>query len=299
MRRVWSTLLLLVAVITAVTAGPLIGQQSARTLDVEFRVGADTVRGRFFPSATSTPRATLVLIPGFGGNLTDVLELGARLSARDVNVLIFNNRGVQNSGGTLTYANALNDAGAALDWLRAPAQRTRFRIDPTRLVLGGHSFGGAVAILHAARDTSIRGVLSIAGADHGTYARRFRAEPGYKDVLLGVLSDARAPKGTVRLDPQGIIDDIIANESAYDHPVHAPSFAGRAVLLVGGWNDLVCPIERELLPMYRALRAVPGSDATLIAYQDGHSFSASREQLAKDVHAWLARTMDPPRPDDR
>jgi alpha/beta superfamily hydrolase len=278
-------------VVSAVTSGFLEAQQSTRPVDVEFRVGADTVRGRFFPAAAAAPLATLVLIPGFGGNPTDVLELGARLSVQDVNVLIFNNRGVQNSGGTLTYANALDDAGAALEWLRAPEQRARFRIDPTRLALGGHAFGGAIAILHAARDTTIRAVLSMAGADHGTYARRFREESGYRDVLLGVLSNARAPQGTVRLDPAGIIDDIIANESAYGHPLHAPRFAGRAVLLVGGWHDLVCPIERELLPMYRALRTVPGSDATIVAYSDGHAFSASREHLAKDVHAWLVRTM--------
>jgi alpha-beta hydrolase superfamily lysophospholipase len=292
----WSTPLLAMAVASAVAASPLEAQQSGQPVDVEFRVGSDTIRGRFFPSAASTPLATLVLVPGFGGHPSDVLELGGRLSARDVNVLMFNNRGVQNSGGTLTYRNALDDAGAAVAWLRAPGQRTRFNVDPARVILGGHSFGGAIAILHAARDTNVRGVLSIAGADHSTYARRFREEPGYRDVLLGVLANARAPQSTVRLDPNGLIEDIIANDSAYSHPRHAQSFARRPVLLVGGWNDLVCPVERELLPMYRALRAVPGSDATLIAYPDGHSFSASREQLANDVHAWLERTMAPEAP---
>lgn len=272
------------------TAGLAAAQQSPPPVAVEFRAGGDVIRGRFFPSAAQAPLATLVLIPGFGGDTTDVLGLGARLSTRDVNVLIFNNRGVRNSGGTLTYANALDDAAAALEWARSPGARARFNIEPARLVLGGLSFGGAIAILHAARDTSVQRVLSIAGADHGTYARRLREEPGYRDAIRGVLAGARAPQGPVRLDPDAIIDDIVANESRYSHPQHAPRFAGRAVLLVGGWDDRTCLIERELLPMYRALKAVPGSHASIIAYPDGHSFSASRGQLAEDILVWLEAT---------
>jgi len=266
-------------------------QQPPSPVPVQFRAGEDTIRGRFFPSAAPSPLATLVLIPGFGGDTTDVLGLGARLASRDVNVLIFNNRGVQNSGGTLTYPNAMDDAAAALEWVREPGTRARFRIDPARVVLGGHSFGGAIAILHAARDTSVRAVLSIAGADHGTYARRIREEPGYRAALRQVLAGARAPQGPVRLDPDAIIDDIAASESRYSHPPQAARFAGRAVLLIGGWDDGTCPIERELLPMYRALRAVPGADASIIGYADGHSFRASRERMADDVRAWLLRTM--------
>lgn len=46
--------------------------------------------------------------------------------------------------------------------------------------------------------------------------------------------------------------------------------------------------------MYRALQAV-GTDASIIGYLDGHSFRASRDRLADDVHAWLVRTMAPSR----
>lgn len=63
------------------------------------------------------------------------------------------------------------------------------------------------------------------------------------------------------------------------------------MLLVGGWDDGTCPIEREILPMYRALQAVPVSDAAIVAYPDGHAFRASRDPLAEDVHAWLVRLM--------
>jgi uncharacterized protein len=290
MRSHRSTPLLLAISLAAFAPGQGSAQQPEAPVPVEFQAGGDPVRGRFFATAAPAPLATLVLIPGFGGDPADVLGLGARLSARGVNVLVFNNRGVQDSGGTLTYANALEDARAALEWLRSPAARARFRIDPERTVLGGFSFGGSIAMLHAARDTSVRRVLAIAGADHSVYARRMREEPGYRDALREVLAGTRAPRGPVRFEPDALLDEILANESAYAHPPHAARFAGRPVLLVGGWDDLTCPVEREILPLYRALTAVAGSDASIIAYTDGHSFGNSRDRLADDIHAWLTRT---------
>ncbi|HEX9564937.1 MAG TPA: alpha/beta fold hydrolase [Gemmatimonadaceae bacterium] len=257
---------------------------------VSFTIGADTLRGRLYVTRAAMPLATLVLVPGFGGTTGDVLELGIRLAARDVNVLVFNNRGAQESQGTLTIANALDDAAAAIAWLRSPAVRTRLGADPSRIVLGGHSFGGTVAILHAARDTGVRRVLAIAGADHATYARRMREEPGYREALLGRLSGARRPDGPVTFDPGMVIEDLLANETRYAHPPLAPRFAGRAVLLVGGWEDQTCVVEREVIPFFRALRAVSGVDASIATYTDGHGFARSRAQLAEEVHAWLERT---------
>jgi uncharacterized protein len=292
MRRHLSAQLLLLVPLAALAVNHGSAQQAAAPVPIEFQAGGDLVRGRFFPTSAPAPLATLVLIPGFGGSPADVLGLGDRLSARDVNVLVFNNRGVLDSGGTLTYANALEDARAALEWLRSPAARARFRVDPGHIVLGGHSFGGSIAILHAARDSSVRRVLAIAGADHSTYARRMREEPDYRDAIREVLLGVRAPRGSVRFDPDALLDEIVANESAYAHPPHAPRFAGRAVLLLGGWEDGTCPVEREILPMYRALRTIAGSDPSIIAYPDGHSFGNSRDRLAEDIHAWLVRTTD-------
>ena len=56
MHRGWSSQLVVVAVMSAVTTGRLPAQQPPPPLDVEFQVGADTIRGRFFPAARSTPR---------------------------------------------------------------------------------------------------------------------------------------------------------------------------------------------------------------------------------------------------
>lgn len=52
-------------------------------------------RGQFFPSVGDSSIGTLLLVPGWPGNPRDVLGLGAFLAERDINVLMFNPRGME------------------------------------------------------------------------------------------------------------------------------------------------------------------------------------------------------------
>src|SRR5215207_3326723 len=169
--------------------------QPAQTITMSIPSGDAAVRARFFPSGKAAPIATLLIAPGWGGDSTDASGMGAALSARGVNVLLINFRGVQQSGGTFTYANALADFGAALRWLRDPAMAKQFRIDSQRLVLGGNNFGGGVAMVYAAGDSTVRRVISIVGADHGVLARRIRSDTSYAANVQATLTRTRAPQG--------------------------------------------------------------------------------------------------------
>jgi hypothetical protein len=71
-----------------------------------------------------------------GGVKVKVPGLGSRLPAFDINVLTFSPRGIRPSGGTFTYANALDDVAAALRWLRGTEGR-RLGVDPAGVALGG------------------------------------------------------------------------------------------------------------------------------------------------------------------
>ena len=120
--------------------------QAATTRMFDIPSGDASVRARFFAAQGGTPLATVLIVPGWGGDSLDASGMGALLSARGVNVLLINFRGVQQSAGRFTYANALDDLGAAWRWLHDPANRARFQIDPKTLVLSGNSFGGGVAM---------------------------------------------------------------------------------------------------------------------------------------------------------
>jgi dienelactone hydrolase len=255
--------------------------QSPQVTEITFPSGGFTIRGRFFSSARE-PIATLLLLPGSDFDPTDVLEIGRLLSARDVNVVTFAPGGTRESEGIGTISNFIDDIGAALVWLRGDDGRA-FRVNPERIAIGGYSLGGGLAMAYAAWDSAVGGVISIAGNDLGEYARRLRSD----SALAAGLHERLTRMNSV--DPDAVIREILDNEAVYGHTENALRLADRAILLIGGWDDSIAPIETVVLPFYRALRRQPKSDVTIIAYQDDHSFGESREEMASDIRAWLVR----------
>ncbi|MFO7707797.1 MAG: alpha/beta fold hydrolase, partial [Desulfobacterales bacterium] len=67
--------------------------------------------------------------------------------------------------------------------------------DTTRLVLGGHSYGGGMAMAYAARDSSVRRVISIAGNDHGEFIREFQRNAAFAELVRSMLLSTRGPEG--------------------------------------------------------------------------------------------------------
>jgi fermentation-respiration switch protein FrsA (DUF1100 family) len=109
------------------------------------------LHGWFVPHAS--PKATLLIAHGNGGNLshrTDLLRMLHRLGAAS---MIFDYRGYGRSEGSPTGAGILEDAKAARNWL---VQRTG--LPPDELVLFGESLGGAVAV-HLASQGGARGLV--------------------------------------------------------------------------------------------------------------------------------------------
>lgn len=88
-------------------------------------------------------------------------------------------------------------------------------------------------------------------------------------------------------------DEIRRREHDNDLVRLAPYLDRRAVLLIAGWDDTTAPIERDILPVYRALAAREGADATILAYPAGHSLRTQRDRVADDIVAWLTSRLPP------
>lgn len=286
-----SLVLITLLVLVGATDARRVVAQAAPTSTFDIPSGDATVRARFFAAQGGTPLATVLIVPGWGGDSLDASGMGALLSTRRVNVLLINFRGVQQSKGRFSYANAVDDLGFAWRWLRDPANSARYRLDPAKLILAGNSFGGGVAMVYAARDTTVTRIISLVGADHGVLARRLNADSAYRSSVRSRLAEAEAPRGPVRFDASATVEEIRRRERENDLVLLAPHFDRRAVLLIGGWDDTTAPIEREMLPVYRALTARTGADATILAYPSGHSLLPHRDRIADDIVAWLTRRL--------
>jgi fermentation-respiration switch protein FrsA (DUF1100 family) len=112
---------------------------------VAFKTTDDiTLNGWFLP-ARSEPPVTVVVFNGNAGNRAYRADIGERLRARGLSVLLFDYRGFGENAGTPTESGLTLDARAARDYLLA-----RPGVSLDRLVYFGESLGSAVATKLAA-----------------------------------------------------------------------------------------------------------------------------------------------------
>jgi len=110
---------------------------------------ADGLRlhGWFMPAAGQA-KATVLHLHGNAANIRNHLPLVSWLPARGYNVLMIDYRGFGLSEGKPSLDGIVDDAAAALAYLR-----TRSDVDATRLIVFGQSIGGATALRMLARDS--------------------------------------------------------------------------------------------------------------------------------------------------
>lgn len=258
-------------------------------VSIEFISEGARVRGKFFVAAGTAPKITLLLIPGWPGDPNDVLGLGTLLAEKGINTCMFNPRGLHQSEGFQTHPNTLKDIGSALHWLRQADVQKRFGVDTTRLVLGGHSYGGGIAMVYAARDASIRRVISIAGADFGELIREIQRNVAFaEEFRRGTLSSLR-PEGPAQFDFDAGLKEWGDHQDMYGLRENAVNLADRSIILIGGWEDEQVTVDQFLLPLYRALRGAGAAKVTFLVYHTDHGFANVCQRLASDIAEWLLR----------
>lgn len=242
------------------------------------------LRGWFFSAGAEGPRPLAIVLHGFPGTTDDPLGLGARLAARGAHALTFNYSGTYESGGEFTMRGSQLDIAAAVAFARAPENVSRFRIDPDRIVLGGHSFGGGMALTFASNHDFPRRVFGLAPSDSAHIAREMRLDPELEAVYRQVFEDL-SQQGVIRM-AEGL-DELLGNPTPWDLRLAAPRLANRAIFLASGVDDLDTPLETEVLPVYRALKSSGNESVVLETYPTDHSFGGVVERVASDLVTWL------------
>ena len=143
--------------------------------DVVFRSGDGTgLHGWFVPLGTrdcsGRDPVTILFMHGAAGNISHRAKHAAALRAKlQVNVFLFDYRGYGRSGGEPTEEGTYMDAEAAFETVcRRP------EVDPERIILFGHSLGGAVAIELAVRlGRRVHGLIVESSFASGREVTRF------------------------------------------------------------------------------------------------------------------------------
>src|SRR5580698_9643258 len=105
------------------------------------------MNGLFYLAGGAGPHPTFVLLHGFPGNEQN-LDLAQAIRRAGWNVLTMHYRGSWGSPGVFSIAHVLEDADAAVAFVRQPEIAAKYGIDTHRIVLGGHSMGGLATAAH-------------------------------------------------------------------------------------------------------------------------------------------------------
>lgn len=238
--------------------------------------GGVHINGVAYLAAGAGVHPTLVLLHGLPGNEKN-LDLAQAVRRAGWNAVTLNYRGSWGSPGVFRFANNLEDAPAALAYLRLPENATKLSIDTSRIVLAGHSMGGWVTAMTAAHDPALAGAILISAANTGGSANVPRAAvvtrmAGNMESLAGVTAESMA-------------DEVITNSDAFDIR-HAASGLTKLPLLILTSDDGLAPVGDGLAKTVREA----GSERVTTRHEaTDHSWSDKRITLESAVIAWLGQ----------
>lgn len=249
-----------------------------RLLQVRYPTGGVEVPARFFVAAGAGAHPTVLLLHGFPGTELN-LDLARAMQRAGWNVMAIHYRGVWGSPGQFAFSNTVEDARAALAWLREPAQRAR--VDASRTVVLGHSMGGFVTVM-VGDDADVAGFITISAWDVGSEASRLDTSAERATFEAEYGEDLSFTNMTIG----SMADDIVANADAWDWTRNAAEMAGRPVLVIDSDDGLAPRGDAVVAAMYGS----DGPTPTRLMFRSDHSYNDHRIALASAVTDWLKAT---------
>jgi pimeloyl-ACP methyl ester carboxylesterase len=208
------------------------------------------------------PHPTVILLHGLPGKERS-LDLAQALRRAGMNVLFFSYRGAWGSGGTFTFAHALED------------------------VLLGHSMGGWLALMGIAADSSVRCAVALDFWNLGAAGRAMKTDPQSASELTTYADWLTAPGAPLRAE-SGAALTAEAEEHAdqWDLERQAAALRLRPLLI------LSTTANEEHHRLIARLHAAQAGQVTAAQWNTDHGFSGERILLAHTVISWLHSRCD-------
>jgi pimeloyl-ACP methyl ester carboxylesterase len=263
---------------------PVHPPRSAQVLVPSHGMGMNAL---FYLAGGVGPHPTVVLLHGIPGNEQN-LDLAQAIRRAGWNVLTLHYRGSWGSPGVFSISHVLQDADAAVKFVRRPDIAARYGIDTRRIVVGGHSMGGFAAAALARSDQGLLGEFLIDAWNAG----------GTGDELAKVSRPARAALARKHFDDLGnslhgatavsTAGELVAHRTSWNFMSWAHDLTRRPLLVVGasqaggeGNRRLAEAVARD------------GGKVTSITLDSDHAFQDHRIALAAEVVDWLQKLPSP------
>jgi dipeptidyl aminopeptidase/acylaminoacyl peptidase len=242
----------------------------------------------YFHRATGEgPFPTIMLMQGWASGGKDSRQIGATLAGSGINSITIHYRGTYLSEGVCTFKDLFKDLDFIYNLLKTEKFQKKYKIDTLKIIMGGHSFGGAISMTYAANNPQIKYVFSVGAPDHAQFAREYLNDPEIAEGFDASFAKREAPEGPVRGGVE-FLRDMVKNPDKHDLRKLAPNFKGKKMLMIGGWEDPGATVDNHLLPFYRALKKAGVEDVKFIVYHADHSFRTVLKQLSADILEWIS-----------
>ena len=232
--------------------------------------------GFLYLAAGAAPHGTVLLLHGLPGYEING-DLAQSIRRAGWNVLIFHYRGTWGTAGAFSQLSAIEDTLEALKFLRDRANAGRYRIDPQRVVVIGHSFGGFLAGYAASHDPGIAAVGILSATNLG----KINNDPKERETRLKRWETQLHPvRGATASE---LFAEAESHAKEWDYVQWAEALRSRQVLLLEA-DDQNRP---DMEALAAALRKKGAAKLQQIAIPSDHSFSDHRIALQSAVVEWL------------
>jgi pimeloyl-ACP methyl ester carboxylesterase len=234
--------------------------------------------GTLYLAGGAGPHGTVLLLHGLPGYESNV-DLAQSIRRAGWNVLIFHYRGTWGTAGSFSQESAIEDTAEAVRFLRAPATAAKYRSDPGRVVVIGHSMGGFMAGYEVSHDPDITAVAMISAVNLG----RISADPKEREVRLKRWQSNLHPiQGTTARD---LFAEADRHAKDWDYVQWADGLRTRPILLVEADDQNHTDMEA----LAGALRQKGAVALSQVSVPTDHTFSDHRIALQTAVIEWLEK----------
>jgi pimeloyl-ACP methyl ester carboxylesterase len=240
--------------------------------------------GVFYLAAGAGPHPTAVVMHGFPGYEQN-LDLAQAIRRAGWNVMAVHYRGSWGVKGAFSFKHAAEDADAEVAFLRDPANAARFHVDPSKIVLIGHSMGGFMVASAAEHEPRVAGVVLISAWNIASDVASFGPAQEQAAVASFVKNQTEsdlAPLAGCTVESLG--HEVFRNRAALNFLAFAPALATRPVLITTSDDGLAADNEA----LHAALQEAGDKRAQTMHLATDHAYSGQRVQLTAAILSFLS-----------
>lgn len=239
----------------------------------------ENLLGVFYLAAGSGPHPTAIVMHGFPGYEQN-LDIAQTLRRAGWNVMAVHYRGTWGVKGSFSFAHVVEDADAEVAFLLDPAIQAKYRIDPQKIALVGHSMGGFAVASAAAHNPRVAVVVMISAWNiAGPFATlpASAEDTAVAKFVQGQTKNDLAPLAGCTAESLG--REVFQNRENLNFLSMASALASRPITIITS-DDGLTPDNDKLLS---ALEKAGDKHAKGLHIATDHSYSDHRIALQEAI----------------